>query len=57
MSGFGRRESETTSDWPERLIAKNAPAYVISATQAMLENEKEAHESHFYLMILRLIFI
>ncbi len=44
MSGFGQRENETTSNWLRRLIAEGAPAHIISATQAILEDEREARK-------------
>jgi hypothetical protein len=48
MSGFGQRENETTSNWLRRLIAEGAPAHIISATQAILEYEKENKQAGKY---------
>ena len=39
MSGFGRRENETTSNWLRRLIAEGAPADVRADVRAILEDE------------------
>ncbi len=39
MSGFGRRENETTSAWLGRLIAEGAPADVRADVRAILEDE------------------